>query len=76
MAKKKTPSHDEIAAAAYHRYLKRGGADGGDFDDWLEAERELAGRDEGQPRAQRPKPKSQGTPRAIPRPKRTPKPKA
>jgi len=36
-----SPTYDEIAEAAYHRYLQRGGADGRDFDDWLEAEREL-----------------------------------
>lgn len=36
-----SPSPDEIAEAAYHRYLSRGGSDGGDFGDWLEAEREL-----------------------------------
>ena len=39
-----SPSYDEIAEAAYHRYLKRGGGDGQDFDDWLEAERELRSR--------------------------------
>ena len=38
------PSYDEIAEAAYQRYLKRGGTDGQDFDDWLEAERELRSR--------------------------------
>lgn len=38
------PAYDEIAVAAYHRYLGRGGQDGGDFDDWLEAERELRSR--------------------------------
>ena len=36
-----SPSYDEIAEAAYQRYLRRGGQDGQDFDDWLEAEREL-----------------------------------
>ena len=36
------PTYDEIAEAAYQRYLQRGAADGRDFDDWLEAERELA----------------------------------
>ena len=50
MAKKKTvgagggprqPSYEEIADAAYRRYLDRGGAHGQDFDDWLQAEREL-----------------------------------
>jgi hypothetical protein len=35
------PTYDEIAEAAYHRYLSRGGVDGHDFDDWVEAERDL-----------------------------------
>ena len=35
------PSAEEIRMRAYRRYLERGGADGQDFDDWLEAEREL-----------------------------------
>jgi hypothetical protein len=35
------PSHDEIAQAAYFRHLNRGGSGGGEFDDWVEAEREL-----------------------------------
>jgi hypothetical protein len=35
------PSHDEIAQAAYFRHLNRGGVGGGEFDDWVEAEREL-----------------------------------
>ena len=35
------PSPGEIAEAAYHRYLSRGASHGGDFDDWLEAERDL-----------------------------------
>ena len=40
-----SPSYVEIAEAAYQRYLQRGGHDGQDFDDWLEAERALkAGR--------------------------------
>jgi hypothetical protein len=34
--------HDRIAMRAYELYLQRGAADGGDFDDWLAAERELA----------------------------------
>ena len=38
------PTHDEIAEAAYHRYLSRQGAHGSDFDDWLEAERDLRSR--------------------------------
>jgi hypothetical protein len=36
-----SPTYDEIAEAAYQRYLRRGGSDGRDFDDWVEAEREL-----------------------------------
>ena len=35
------PSYDEIAEAAYRRYLDRGGHHGQDFDDWVEAERSL-----------------------------------
>ena len=38
------PTYTEIAEAAYQRYLQRGGVDGRDFDDWLEAERELKAR--------------------------------
>lgn len=38
------PSHDEIAEAAYHRYLQRGGGHGMDYEDWLEAERTLRSR--------------------------------
>jgi Protein of unknown function (DUF2934) len=34
-------SRDRIARRAYELYLARGGRDGGDFDDWLAAEREL-----------------------------------
>lgn len=35
------PSDREIAERAYARYQERGGADGADLEDWLEAEREL-----------------------------------
>jgi DUF2934 family protein len=35
------PSEEEIRMRAYRRYLERGGGDGQDFDDWLEAEKEL-----------------------------------
>ena len=35
------PTYDQIAEAAYHRYLQRGGQHGSDFDDWVEAERSL-----------------------------------
>lgn len=38
------PTADEIAQAAYLRYLSRGGGDGQHFEDWLEAERELKSR--------------------------------
>ena len=38
------PSYEEIAEAAYQRYLSRGGEHGQDWDDWLEAERELRSR--------------------------------
>ena len=38
------PSHEEIAEAAYHRYLSRGGGDGQAFEDWIAAERELKAR--------------------------------
>jgi hypothetical protein len=38
------PDHNEIAEAAYQRYLSRGGAHGQDVDDWMEAERELRAR--------------------------------
>ena len=36
-----TPTYEQIAEAAYHRYLQRGGQHGRDFDDWIDAEREL-----------------------------------
>jgi hypothetical protein len=36
-----SPSAEEIRVRAYHRYLERGGVPGGDFDDWLEAEKDL-----------------------------------
>ena len=35
------PSENDIRLRAYHRYLERGGGHGMDFQDWLEAEREL-----------------------------------
>jgi hypothetical protein len=34
-------SDDRIARRAYELYLARGGEDGQDIDDWLQAEREL-----------------------------------
>lgn len=36
------PTPDEIAVEAYHIYMGRGGSDGQDMDDWLEAERRLS----------------------------------
>jgi hypothetical protein len=35
------PSEEDIRTRAYHRFLERGGGHGSDFEDWLEAEREL-----------------------------------
>lgn len=40
-AASREPTYDEIAEAAYHRFLRRGGNHGQDWDDWLEAERTL-----------------------------------
>jgi Protein of unknown function (DUF2934) len=37
------PSEEDIRNRAYHRFLERGGGHGSDFEDWLEAERELKG---------------------------------
>jgi hypothetical protein len=50
------PSHEEIAEAAYHRYLSRRGGHGSDFDDWVEAERDLRSR--AKPKSQHSKPKT------------------
>jgi hypothetical protein len=36
-----TPNEDDIRVRAYHRYLERGTGHGSDFDDWLEAEKDL-----------------------------------
>lgn len=35
------PSEEDIRLRAYQRYLERGGGHGKDYDDWLEAERDL-----------------------------------
>ena len=35
------PNDEEIRMRAYQRYIERGGGHGMDFDDWVEAEREL-----------------------------------
>ena len=37
------PSEEDIRNRAYQRFLERGGGHGMDFEDWLEAERELKG---------------------------------
>jgi hypothetical protein len=38
---KTEPTQAEIAEAAYFRHLNRGGEQGDEFGDWIEAEREL-----------------------------------
>jgi hypothetical protein len=38
------PTGEEIGLRAYQIYVERGGADGHDVDDWLQAERELFGK--------------------------------
>ena len=43
------PAQEEIALRAYHIYLERGGASGKEFEDWMQAERELLG-ENGKPR--------------------------
>jgi hypothetical protein len=35
------PNEDDIRLRAYHRYLERGGGHGSDWDDWIEAEKDL-----------------------------------
>ena len=35
------PSEQDIRMRAYHRYLERGAGQGQEFDDWVEAERDL-----------------------------------
>lgn len=39
------PSHDDVQRRAYELYEERGRSDGHDWDDWLEAERELRARE-------------------------------
>jgi hypothetical protein len=69
MAKKQPPTEQEIAEAAYHRYLKRGGQPGNDFDDWIQAERDLLAQLEGNAQAQSPKPRPQAAPKPPARPR-------
>ena len=40
-ARQVTMAEDEIARRAYELYLSRGREEGGDLDDWLQAEREM-----------------------------------
>jgi Protein of unknown function (DUF2934) len=35
------PTDEEVRERAYHRYLERRGTHGSEFDDWLEARRDL-----------------------------------
>ena len=35
------PTQEEIALRAYHIYLQRGAAPGNEFEDWMQAERQL-----------------------------------
>ncbi len=39
-----SPSDEDIRMRAYQRFLDRGAVHGMDFEDWLEAERELKGK--------------------------------
>jgi hypothetical protein len=39
------PTYEQIAEAAYHRYVQRGRQHGHDFDDWIDAERSLRAHD-------------------------------
>jgi hypothetical protein len=43
---RRQPTYDEIAQAAYQRYLDRGAHHGQDTEDWLAAERDLSDRRE------------------------------
>lgn len=46
------PTRDQIEVRAYEIYLQRGGADGNDVQDWLQAESELlAGAEKNSPQA-------------------------
>lgn len=38
----RTPSREQVAIQAYHRWLGRGKPVGTDWEDWFEAERQLA----------------------------------
>jgi hypothetical protein len=49
------PTHEEIAALAYEIYISRGAGNGGEVEDWLQAESELLAQ------AVTPTPKSKST---------------
>jgi hypothetical protein len=40
-APRRGPTHEEIAIRSYELYLARGGVDGHDVQDWLDAEQQL-----------------------------------
>ena len=44
---------DEVAKKAYDLYLSRGGGHGADFDDWIEAEKQLKATQQQPPPAER-----------------------
>ena len=53
---------DEVAKKAYDLYLSRGGGHGSDFDDWIEAEKQLKESQQQQPP---PAPERRKRPRAT-----------
>jgi hypothetical protein len=55
-------SNDEVAKRAYDLYLSRGGGHGLDFDDWIEAEKQLKQNQQQQPP---PAPERRKRPRAT-----------
>jgi hypothetical protein len=61
------PTQEEIALRAYQIYLERGGVQGNEFEDWMEAQRQLAG-ENGEATENRKAPEN-GKPRRKPRTK-------
>jgi Protein of unknown function (DUF2934) len=57
-------SSDEVARKAYDLYLSRGGGHGADFDDWIEAEKQLK-QDQPQPPPSAPAPERRKRTRAT-----------
>jgi hypothetical protein len=41
LAEHRFPAHEDVALAAYYRYLTRGGLDGHALEDWFAAEQDL-----------------------------------